>query len=120
MVFPWKLALVAVGLACAIGCNKSSTDCKRAVDHVFMLTLQGPKPSSDEQAAIDQIQRMALDRCESEGLSPAQRDCILAAKALSDRQFLMCPALVARPPTWIIAPIGDPDSMLPTAPPPKT
>ena len=107
-------ALLALALVC--GCGKDDASCKQAVDHVFALTLVGPKPSADEQRAIDQVRRHTLARCNSEGLSVAQRDCILAAKTLTERTFLTCPALVAKPPSWIIAPIGRPDLV---GPPPE-
>ncbi len=102
----------ALGLLAA--CHKPSPNCERAVTHVFALTTAGPpgsKPHADEQAVIDQIQKASIDRCDGEGLSDAQRDCILAAKSLTDRAFLTCPALVAKPPSWIIAPIGHPEAI---------
>ena len=110
-----KLVVVAVVLA---GCGKENPNCKPAVDHVFELTVRGPNkemaaPGKEEQAIIDQIKKQSLDRCNSDGLSVEQRDCILAAKSLTDRSFLTCPALVAKPPRWIIAPIGNPDAIPP-------
>ena len=102
-----RLALVVL----AVGCAKS--DCDRAVHHVFELTTAGPKPSAEEQAAIDLVEKASVAKCDEEGLSAAQRDCILAAPSLWDRTFLTCPALVAKHPGWIIAPIGDPDAVPP-------
>lgn len=102
-----KLATI---LVLAAACHKPSANCERAVKHVVTLTLvAGTKPKADEQAAIDQIEKGTMDQCDSEGLSDAQRDCILAARSLDDRTFLMCPALVAKPPSWIFAPIGHPE-----------
>jgi len=89
-----------------------SGNCERAVKHVVTLTTAGPpgsKPHADEQSVIDQIAKTSIERCNTEGLSDAQRDCILAAKSLKDRAFLTCPALVAKKPSWIIAPIGQPE-----------
>ncbi|HEY5926042.1 MAG TPA: hypothetical protein VIV11_30360 [Kofleriaceae bacterium] len=103
------MRLVLVALAGLVGCGDSNSDCARAVRHVFDLTTKVGKPGAEEQAVIDQIARQTTRACEREGLSAAQRDCILAAKALDDRQFLMCPALVAKKPSWIIAPIGHPE-----------
>jgi len=107
-----RYAMIAlVGLL--VACDKPHPNCEKAVKHVFHLTVYpvegAPKPGRDEQAVIDQIASKALDSCKSEGLSDAQRDCIVAAKSLTERSFLMCPALVAKPPTWIIAPIGHPE-----------
>ncbi len=101
---------LAVSLIAA--CSKPSPDCERATRHVLDLVTSGPpdsKPSAEEQGVIDQIHKAALERCTDEGLSAAQRDCILAAPSLMDRAFLTCPALVAKPPTWIKAPIGHPE-----------
>ena len=104
------MRLVLLGLACLVGCGDSNPDCARAVRHVLELTTSvGPKPSAEEQAVIDEVGRQSTKQCEREGLSTAQRDCILAAKSLDDRAFLMCPALVAKKPSWIIAPIGHPE-----------
>jgi hypothetical protein len=106
-----RLALV---LALLAACHKPNPSCERAVKHVIALTTQGPpgsEPKDDEKSAIDQVIKVSIDRCDDEGLSDAQRDCILAAKSLTDREFLMCPALVAKKPTWIIAPIGHPEML---------
>ena len=99
-------------------CKQSTTpNCERAVTHVFALTTQGPKPGADEQAMIDEIVKMTKQRCDEEGLSDAQRDCILAAKSLlEDRTFLMCPALVEKKPSWLVAPIGHPEAVDPPKP----
>jgi hypothetical protein len=69
----------------------------------------GSEPGSDEQAIIDGVVKLSITQCDGEGLSDAQRDCILAAKSMTDRGFLTCPALVAQKPSWIIAPIGHPE-----------
>ncbi|MBL0219575.1 MAG: hypothetical protein IPQ07_37630 [Myxococcales bacterium] len=102
--------LVLLLAVCA--CHKTDPNCERAVKHVIGLTTAGPpgsEPKADEQRVIDQVVQASIDRCSDEGLSEAQRDCVLAAKSLRDRSFLMCPALVAKPPSWIIAPIGHPE-----------
>lgn len=105
-------------LLLAAGCGEENPNCKPAVEHVFELTVRGPNkemtaPGAEEQAIIDQVKRQSLDRCNRDGLSVEQRDCILAAKSLADRTFLMCAALVAKPPRWIVAPIGNPDLIPP-------
>lgn len=105
---------ILIALAFVTACHKPSPNCERAVRQVIALTTAGPpdsKPKADEQAVIDQVQHASIDRCNAEGLSDAQRDCILAAKSLRDRAFLTCPALVKTPPTWIIAPIGHPEAL---------
>jgi hypothetical protein len=89
----WRL-LAVVGLA---ACKPASnSDCARAVHHLVAVMEEGGKPSDDERAAIDQVAKASIERCEKEGLSVAQRDCVLATKSLTDRTFLMCPALVAK------------------------
>lgn len=108
------MRLVLASLVVLAACSKSNPNCERAVRHVMTLSLGPPgtpAPSSDEQAVIDQIARVTLERCTDEGLSDAQRDCILAAPSLTDRTFLTCPALVATRPSWIIAPIGEPERL---------
>ncbi len=95
-------------------CHKANPSCEQAVKHVVKMATAGPpgsEPKADEQRAIDTIVDASIDRCTEEGLSDAQRDCILAAKSLQDRAFLSCPALVAKPPSWIIAPIGHPEAI---------
>lgn len=102
--------LLVLGLLAA--CSKPNPNCERAVNHVFTLVTDGPpgsEPHADEQAIIDQIAKAALGQCRREGLSDAQRDCILAAKTLVEREFITCAALVAKRPTWINAPIGHPE-----------
>lgn len=107
------------------GCNRRNPSCERAVKHVFELTTGGPpgsEPKGEEKAAIDAIRSQTMDVCTREGLSDAQLACILSAKSLFDRAFLMCPALVAKKPSWIIAPIGQPELLdelkhLPSDPP---
>lgn len=103
-----------LALVLALGaCQKATPNCERAVKHLIVLTTTagppGSEPGADEQRAIDKIVEITIDRCSDEGLSDAQRDCILAAKSLDDRAFLMCPALVEKKPSWIIAPIGNPE-----------
>jgi hypothetical protein len=102
------LLLLLVG-----ACKKPNPNCERSVKHVFDLTMSMggvlSEPKGLEKSAVEQARKAAMDRCKDEGLSDAQRDCIVAAKSLFDRDFLMCPALVAKPPTWIIAPIGHPE-----------
>jgi hypothetical protein len=108
-----RLVLVVALLVSLAGCRKPSSSCERAVKHLIKLTTHagppGSEPKADEQAAIDQIEKITVDACTKEGLSDAQRDCVLAAKSLMERAFLTCPALVAKPPSWIKAPIGHPE-----------
>ena len=111
------MRIVLLLLAGVVACNSDAdVRCERGVRHVFALTVVGPKPGAEEQAVIDQIVDQTLAECRREGLSQAQLDCILAARALTDRSFLTCPALVARKPSWIIAPIGQPELLDKPAP----
>ena len=104
------MRVVLLGLL--VACGKSNPNCEPAVKHVMRLA-EGPPgtkpPSGEERSVIDHVVKISIDRCNDEGLSDAQRDCIVAAKSLDDRTFLMCPALVAKKPSWIIAPIGHPE-----------
>jgi hypothetical protein len=104
-----RFALVVAVLA---ACSKSNPNCEPAVKHVMRLA-EGPpgvpRPKGEEKFVIEQITKQVLQVCNDEGLTEAQRDCILAAKSLTERSFLTCPALVAKPPSWIMAPIGHPD-----------
>lgn len=98
-----RLATFALLLA---ACGDHADDlCARTVNHVFSLTVAGPKgsePQGDEQKMLDQIQAATRTRCRSEGLSQAQADCILAARPPDwDDHLRTCPAFAAKPPTWI-------------------
>jgi len=93
-------------------CHKTDPNCERAVNRVIQLTSTAPpgsEPKPDEQRVIDQIGEVLIEKCSREGLSDAQRDCILAAPSMLDRDFLLCPALVEKHPSWLIAPIGHPE-----------
>ncbi len=106
------LAIALVALVALGACRKTNPSCERAVKHVIALTTSGPpgsEPQAEEQRVIDQVIELTIERCSDEGLSDAQRDCILAATSLAERTFLMCPALVAKKPSWVIAPIGHPE-----------
>ncbi|MDQ3370298.1 MAG: RCC1 domain-containing protein [Myxococcota bacterium] len=92
-----------IGALASAACGSSQPDqCARAVDHVLALTVQGPV-ASEERRAIDTIRRMTLAKCRQEGLSPAQADCIVAARGPEwADQLRTCPAFAARPSSWVM------------------
>jgi hypothetical protein len=88
-------------------CGDHSDDlCARTVNHVFSMTMDGPKgsaPGKDEQDIIDKIQSATRTQCRVEGLSQAQADCILGAQPPDwDDRVRTCPAFAAKPPSWVI------------------
>ena len=90
-----------------VGCGgKSDGLCDQAVARVFELTVMGPpgsEPKDEEARVIDSVKSMALSRCKSEGLSPAQADCILAAHYPEwGDQLRACAAFAAKPASWVI------------------
>jgi len=96
------LVLLAVA-----GCSKSP--CERAVHEVFELQLRatppGSEPKADEQAVIDQVERMTIGQCEKEGLSDAALACIMKMTSFDDMKTLKdCPGFNDHRPTWVIAP----------------
>jgi hypothetical protein len=100
-----KLAVLALAVAAA--CSKRGpSDCERAVHHVlFDLTLPRgmPPPSEQEAEAIRAVEAMTVPMCEREGLSAAQRDCIMAARTTEEFPALLkCPPIAERRPSWII------------------
>jgi hypothetical protein len=103
-----KLAMLGLGLALvAAACSKSApSDCERAVRHMLsnLTTARGLSPPSGQEAeVIRQVEAMTVPVCEREGLSAAQRDCILAARSAEDfPAMLKCPAIAERRPSWII------------------
>lgn len=103
-----KLATLVLGVALlAAACSKGApSDCQRAVHHVLfdLTTPRGTQPPSGQEAEIiRQVEAMTVPACEREGLSAAQRDCILAARAAEDFPALLkCPAIAERRPSWII------------------
>lgn len=102
------LALVLALAAASAGCSREqpATDCQRAVHHVLhdLTAPRGGRPPSEQEAElIRQVEAMTVPICEREGLSPAQRDCILAARSAEDfSQMLKCPAIAAQRPSWIL------------------
>lgn len=98
----WSGVLALLVVACG---DHRDDLCARTVNHVFALTIDGPKgsePKGDEQKIIDQIQSATRTQCRVEGLSQAQADCILAAQPADwDDRLRTCPAFAAKPPTWV-------------------
>jgi hypothetical protein len=91
------------------GCR--NPDCERAVHRITEIVGAAPKgsePSAEEQSVIDAVARAMVGKCTSEGLTPEQRDCILAAKTYDDMSKLgSCPAIKAHKPSWLIVPMPD-------------
>lgn len=102
--------MIALVVVAGIGCSKSESSdrCARGVGKVFELTtnpVPGAKPpSAEEQAVIDDIKKLSTKACESEGLSEAQLECILAMKTFDDMKTVAsCPAIKANHPSWLLA-----------------
>jgi hypothetical protein len=97
---------LALTLAACRGGGASDALCRRAVDHVLAMTMLGPpdsEPKGGEAVAVEAIKTGVLAQCRTEGLSQAQADCILAAHVPDwDDQVRACPAVVAKPPSWLI------------------
>lgn len=107
-----------------------SDDCERAVGHVFAILKAGDEAlgamSAEESAARQQVETETVAQCRREGLTPAQRDCILAVKqpqfppydknnkqpthqALEQMKrdlgnVATCPAIAAKRPSWLQIP----------------
>ena len=76
-------------------------DCTVAARHVIDVIGFGAKP--EERRVFEVIIARAIDVCHREGLSTAQRDCILALRVLSDPSpVATCPAIVAKTPSWLV------------------
>jgi hypothetical protein len=115
-------SLAAVCFVVAIGCGRKS-DCERAVHHLLQVTTHigapGSEPKADEQEVLDQVEKMTIVRCEDEGLSAAQRDCILAMKTFEDlKAVTRCPAIAAKQPSWVLVPPADEPHASPAPPVP--
>jgi len=102
---PWsRLAARGIASLAAVAltaCGRGKPDlCTGAVRHAFEIV--GAGAAKDERQAIDAIAGAALAKCQQEGLSQAQADCILAAHGpeWSD-QLRACPAFAARPASWV-------------------
>jgi hypothetical protein len=102
------LVLLALMVAFGVACDKTD-DCKRAVHHLFDITMMSPegkdsKPSSDEQEVREMVEKASIGKCRDEGLHADARDCILAMKTLDDLMKLGdCPGIVAHHPSWVMA-----------------
>lgn len=95
------VSLGALAALAAGACGHGKPDpCAGAVRHAFELTSAGA--SKDEQQGIDKVAATTLARCQQEGLSQAQADCILAAHGPEwGDQLRGCPAFAARPASWV-------------------
>lgn len=76
--------------------------CQAAVAHVARI-LDGAAP--DEKAVGDAVTRLAIARCEKEGLAADQASCILGVRSLDDWYRLRdCPAIARQTPSWLVLP----------------
>jgi hypothetical protein len=83
------------GWALVSACPSTPSHCELAVRHVAAALV-----STDLQPVVA--------KCKREGLSIAQRDCILAAHGISMwDQIERCPAIVQRMPIWLHLPPRD-------------
>lgn len=112
-----KLLLVSCMLALALplGCEKQAATgetndtlslCKATVNHVSeTISSIGGANGMSEKITAKAAVHMSIVKCESEGLSQAQADCILSAKNFE--QFMAigsCQAIVSKRPTWLHVP----------------
>lgn len=104
------MALMVVAVVAALAaCGGKRSNCEIAVHHV-MKTLasdapSGSEPKADEQAVIDQVEAQSVVQCTKEGLSDAQRACILAITRAEDLATpSACAALKAKHPSWLLTP----------------
>ena len=102
------LLLLSLGLL-ASGCGRSRAPAKRelceaAVKHV--MALGAGRPEGAELSAADtRLQASTVELCRKEGLSPAQAECILAAKTDADLSAVRsCAAIAAQKPGWLALP----------------
>jgi hypothetical protein len=97
-----------------VGCDKNVSKCEQAVRHVTFALIPADaesQPGEDERRIMEIATRMAIVKCESEGLSEAQAACILGAKTVDDLLALgECPAIRDKKPSWLILPGVPPGS----------
>lgn len=100
--------LLAVILA---ACGREETvdqRCRRTIDHVKgIVTAAGSQARRGERLVGGAAEIASMSVCTHEGLSPAQADCITAARDLD--QLLAvgdCPAIQAKKPRWLVLPPG--------------
>jgi hypothetical protein len=99
-------ALVAVTLA---ACGREETvdeRCRRTIDHVkAIVAADASGAARGEKVVIGAVEIASMSVCTHEGLSPAQADCITAAR---DRDQLVavgeCPAIREKKPRWLVLP----------------
>ncbi|HEU5061165.1 MAG TPA: hypothetical protein VFU21_31760 [Kofleriaceae bacterium] len=99
-------ALVAVTLA---ACGREETvdeRCRRTIDHVKAIVAADAKAAGRGKKVVGGAAEIAsMSVCTHEGLSPAQADCITAARDLD--QLLAvgeCPAIREKKPRWLVLP----------------
>jgi hypothetical protein len=92
------IALAALGAA---ACGRGKPDlCAGATHHLFELAGAGTK--AGEKQVIDANASATVAKCQQEGLSQPQADCILAAHGPEwADQLRACPAFAAKPASWV-------------------
>jgi hypothetical protein len=97
-----------------VGCDKKASKCEQAVRHVTFALIPADaesQPGEGERRIMEIATRMAMVKCESEGLSDAQAACILGVKTLDELLALgECPAIREKKPSWLILPAVPPGS----------
>ena len=81
--------------------------CRRTIDHVKAIVAAGGAAGRGEKMVGGAVEIASMSVCTHEGLSPAQADCITAARDLD--QLLAvgdCPAIQAKKPRWLVLPPG--------------
>ena len=63
------------------------------------------RPSAEELQAMEAVEQLSLQKCQAEGLSQAQADCILGAKTVAElSQVGECEAIRNQRRGWLIFP----------------
>lgn len=86
--------------------NDTLTLCKATVNHVDeIISTVGGASGMSEKITSKAAVHMSIVKCESEGLSQAQADCILSAKNFEEFMAIgSCEAIVAKRPSWLNVP----------------
>ena len=105
----WRNAAVCACLlagAASLDCHGDDRDNRysRAVPHLMAIGRPSEIPEEFEKD-YRKVEQGSLQRCNEEGLSEPQLDCILRVKTMEDLARLRaCPAIAGRVPTWIHVP----------------
>ena len=101
------LLAILLGGAAACG-NEETVDqrCRRTIDHVKAIVAAEANGAGRGKKVLGGAAEIAsMSVCTHEGLSPAQADCITAARDLDQLLAVgACPAIQARKPRWLVLP----------------